>query len=78
MTYFNASLRAFDISDPLLPREVGYFVPPDPVERYGPLPQTRLVTQTQDVLVDRRGFIYITDRNHGIWILRYTGPDGAG
>ncbi len=77
LTYFNAGLRAYDISDPRLPREVGYFIPPDPTERYGPLPRTRLVTQTQDVLVDRRGYVYITDRNHGIWILRYTGPKAS-
>ena len=73
-TYFNAGVRAYDISNPRLPKEVGYFIPPDPFVRYGPLPRTRLVTQTQDVFVDRRGYIYITDRNHGVWILRYTGP----
>ena len=74
LTYFNAGVRAYDISNPRLPKEVGYFIPPDPFVRYGPLPRTRLVTQTQDVFVDRRGYIYITDRNHGVWILRYTGP----
>ena len=29
MTYFNAGLRIFDISDPWLPKEVAFFEPPD-------------------------------------------------
>jgi hypothetical protein len=31
------------------------------------------VSQTEDVLVDTRGNIYITDKNWGIFILGYTG-----
>jgi hypothetical protein len=73
LTYFNAGLRVFDIANARLPREVGYFIPPDPVKRYGPVPTT-LVEQTEDVLVDRRGYVYITNKNQGLWILRYTGP----
>lgn len=71
--HFNAGLRIYDVSHPRLPREIGWFMPPDPVERFGPMPQGPLVTQTEDVLVDRRGNIFITDKNQGIWILRYTG-----
>ena len=55
-----------------LPREVGYFVPPDPTERIGLLPKT-LVVQSEDVLGDARGYIYVTDKNHGLYVLRYTG-----
>ncbi len=51
LTYFNAGLRVIDIADPRLPREIGSFVPPDPVERRGVLPRT-LVGQSEDVLVD--------------------------
>ncbi|HZU03678.1 MAG TPA: hypothetical protein VFA10_28700, partial [Ktedonobacteraceae bacterium] len=73
LAYFNAGLRVYNVAHPRLPLEVGFFLPPDPRQRYGPMPQGRLVTQTEDVLVDRRGFIYITDKNQGLWILRYTG-----
>ena len=31
------------------------------------------MTQTEDVLVDTRGNIYITDKQWGLYILRYTG-----
>jgi hypothetical protein len=73
LTYFNAGLRIFDIKDPRLPKEVGWFIPPTPTKRYGPLPYDKLVSQTEDVLVDTRGDIYITDKNWGLFILRYTG-----
>jgi hypothetical protein len=47
-------------------------VPADPIERYGPLPATALVTQSEDVLVDRRGVIYLSDKNQGLYLLRLT------
>ena len=74
LTYFNAGLRVFDIKDPLQPVETGWFIPPDPAANAGPLPKD-VVTQTEDVLVDTRGYIYVTDKNWGLWILRYSGPD---
>lgn len=73
LAHFNAGLRIYDTADPRLPREVGSFLPPEPRRRYGPMPEGRLVTQTEDVLVDRRGVIYISDKNQGLWMLRYTG-----
>ena len=76
--HFNAGLRIYDVSHPRLPREVGWFLPPDPAERLGPMPEGRLVSQTEDVLVDRRGNIFITDKNQGLWILRYVGPKAGG
>jgi hypothetical protein len=66
----NAGLRIFDVSQPRLPREVAWFLPPDPARRLGPQPPSELVAQSEDVLVDRRGFIYLSDKNQGLWILR--------
>jgi hypothetical protein len=70
LTYFNAGLRVYDISDPRTPKEIAYFIPPAPSQRLGPLPQTGLVTQTEDVLVDARGNIFISDKNRGVCVLR--------
>jgi hypothetical protein len=72
LTYFNAGLQIFDISTPTAPRIVGYYVPPDPTERRGVLP-TELVTQVEDVVVDRRGYAYFSEKNSGVTIVRYTG-----
>jgi hypothetical protein len=44
-------------------------VPADPKTRNG-LKPTKLVAQSEDVIVDRRGFIYVSDKNHGIHVLR--------
>jgi hypothetical protein len=73
LTYFNAGLRIFNIKDPRMPKETGWFIPPTPSKRIGPIP-AKLVTQTEDVLVDTRGNFYITDKQWGLWVLRYTGP----
>ncbi|WP_213451277.1 LVIVD repeat-containing protein [Rhizomonospora bruguierae] len=69
LTYFNAGLQIYDISDPRDPFVTAYHIPDDPPSRRGPLPRT-LVTQVEDVLVDRRGFIYFSEKNTGITILR--------
>jgi hypothetical protein len=69
LTYFNAGLRVYDIRDARMPKEVAYFIPPDPKVRIGTRP-SKLVAQTEDVLVDRRGFIYISQKNQGVYILR--------
>lgn len=70
LTWFSGGLRAYNVRDPLQPLEIGHAVPQDPTRRRGTLP-SRLVTQVEDVLVDRRGYIYISDKNHGILVLRY-------
>jgi hypothetical protein len=72
LTYFNAGLQIFDIGRATAPRVVGHYIPADPVERRGVLP-TELVTQVEDVLVDRRGYAYFSEKNSGVTIVRYTG-----
>ncbi|MBC8044398.1 MAG: hypothetical protein IAF08_13250 [Rhizobacter sp.] len=69
--HFNAGLRIYNVSNRRKPVEVGFFMPPQPTKRFGPMPKDKLALQTEDVLVDRRGFIYITDKNQGLWIVKY-------
>jgi hypothetical protein len=73
LTYFNAGVRVYDISDPYLPKEIAYYIPPDPKKRRGMLPFGKEVAlSSEDIVVDKRGYIYITDKNHGLHILRCT------
>jgi hypothetical protein len=68
LTYFNAGLQIFNVSDPTDPYIAGYFIPDDPPSRRGPLPKT-LVHQAEDVIVDRRGYIYMSEKNSGVYIM---------
>ena len=80
LTYTNAGLRIYDIADARQPREIGYFIPPDadrqpdPARRNDPKAPQRVASAAADVVVDTRGYIYLSDRSQGIWVLRYTGP----
>lgn len=71
LTYFNAGLRVFDFTEPLRPAEIAHYVPADPAERLGPKP-AQLTASFEDVLVDDRGYIYCTDKNYGLFVLRLT------
>jgi hypothetical protein len=63
-TFFNGGLRAYDISNPYQPKEVGVFVPPAP-----PLAPTGTI-QLNDVFVDEREIVYTVDRHvGGLYIL---------
>jgi hypothetical protein len=63
--WFGGGLRIVDVADPTLPREVGHFIPGPHAGFSSP--------QSNDVDVDRRGLIYVLDRNQGLDILEYTG-----
>lgn len=63
-TFFNAGLRAYDISDPYRPTEIAHFVPPAPK-----LAPTGAI-QLNDVFIDERGIVYTVDRHvGGLYIL---------
>ena len=66
LTYFNAGLRAVDVSDPLRPTEVGCYVPA--------LPAGQEAIQSNDIGADEHGRLYLIDRwGAGMHILEYTG-----
>lgn len=67
--YESGGLWLYDISAPGVPKPIAYFIPASPKKKRGLLPK-ELATQTEDVIVDKRGYIYITDKNHGLFILR--------
>src|SRR5256884_4732768 len=63
-TFFNGGLRAYDISNPYQPQQVGVFVPPAP-----PMAPTGTI-QLNDVFVDEREIVYTVDRHvGGLYIL---------
>lgn len=57
LTYFNAGIRVYDVSDPLQPKEIAYYIP-DP-------PPGQPSIQLNDVLVGPDGLVYVTDRMAG-------------
>lgn len=71
--YFNAGLRIYDIVDPYMPKEIGYFVPPDPEKLMFPDRFPGPVRHVaEDVLVDHRGNIFMSSLDQGIFVLRAT------
>jgi hypothetical protein len=64
-SFFNGGVRAYDVSNPYRPREVGYYVPPAPEgSEAGAI-------QINDVWVDNRGVIYAVDRfAGGLYVFR--------
>ena len=62
--WFGGGLRIIDVADPMAPREVGYFIP-EPVGG-------SKAPQSNDVMLDRRGLIYVVDRLVGFDVLEFT------
>jgi hypothetical protein len=65
-------VRVYDISDPLLPREIAYYIPPDPKKRVTSGRGDKLAVASEDVLADKRGYVFVTDSNMELHILRCT------
>jgi len=64
-TFYNAGLRVVDISNPVAPKEVAYYVPETP--------SAQRAIQTNQVFVDNRGLIYISDfEGAGLHILEWS------
>jgi len=67
-------VRVFDIENPFQPREVGFYVPPNPERMIDPRPGRPQVIQCADCYVDPNGLMYLTDSNAGLNILQFEGP----
>jgi hypothetical protein len=63
--WFAQGLRVVDIADPFRPREIGFYKP-DP-------PRGCELASSNDVTMDSRGLIYLTDRQRGVHIIELTG-----
>jgi hypothetical protein len=75
--YFHAGLRVYDISDPFVPREIAYFIPPDPDKwlfnnKTGDLYPGPRIGTAEDIVVDNRGNIFIDTFHDGLYCLRCT------
>jgi len=63
VTWFAGGLRIIDISDPAVPKERGYFIPKPGDGVAAPL--------TNDVFKDRRGLLWVTDKERGLDVIEY-------
>ncbi|MQB01598.1 MAG: hypothetical protein GEU78_15135 [Actinobacteria bacterium] len=57
VTYFNAGVRVYDVSDPADVREIAFCIPP-------PVPGAKTI-QMNDLMVDASGLVFATDRVAG-------------
>ena len=86
MSWFHGGIRVFDLSDPKHPFEAGYFRPADPKQRLDARtwngkpgdPNGSELSSMNHVYVDKRGYIYASGYNDGLYILEYTGPRPQG
>lgn len=69
--YFHAGVRVYDVTDPFVPKEIAYFIPPNPEELYFDVPMANEpLGTTEDIIVDDRGYIYVNTMHDGVYILK--------
>ena len=72
-TWQSAGLRVFDIADAYQPKEVGYFVPPQPTVWAEPMRGRAKMRHTADLFVAQDGLVYLTDYDAGLYIVQWKG-----
>jgi hypothetical protein len=75
LSWYSDGVRVVDTTDPTNPTEVAYFVPPAAQNPIRPPQRNTLTNTTQVWGVDydsSTGYVYASDMNSGLWILRRT------
>ena len=70
--WYSSGVRIVDVSDPAVPVETGYFVPPpnvDPQGYWTAPDETTRFAMVWDVVVGG-DLLFISDMNTGLWIVR--------
>lgn len=72
-TYHDAGVRVFDIKNQFEPKEIAYWIAPQPQRIIDPRPNVAKCAMTCDVLVMPDGLTYVSDWNAGLHVLQYEG-----
>ena len=80
VTWHSGGLQAISLSDPVRPRQTGFFLPrplPQVATEDPALSEGRNKVVMWSYPIIQNGLIYVTDIRNGLYILRYTGPGHA-
>jgi hypothetical protein len=65
------TVGVYDIFDPYIPREIAYFIPPNPEKLCFELTMAnKPLGPTEDLVVDDRSYIFVNVMHDGVYILK--------